>query len=69
MPPELRPDGPDGGEGFRDVRRMWGMVLDPWRWDRLAGGIEHVHDGMVVAGADVQDGRSGAGPVEREAGC
>ena len=43
---------------------MGGVVLHHGRGGGGPNGIEHVHDGVIPAGADVQNGRAGTGPTE-----
>ena len=64
LPPELRLGGRVRREGFWHVRRMGGLMFHHWRGG-FPGGCQHVHDRVVSAGADVQDGRAGTGPPQR----
>ena len=65
FPPDLHPGGRDRREGFWHVRRMGGLMFHHWR-GAFRDGCQHVHDRVVSAGADVQDGRAGTGPPQRQ---
>ena len=44
---------------------MGRLVLHLWRGS-FSGGCQHVHDRVVSAGADVQDGRARTRPPQRQ---